>query len=601
MPTAVRWGEKVRHRKATRWACRIQIRALGADSVRQLAALVLLATSPHVLGQAVDPLRVGEEGLRRQEERGREQQRSIAPRADELVPAIKAHRPGELPEESPCFPIQEIRLVGPDSGEFAWLTGAATPYLRKCIGAQGLGVIARELDEKLRRAGHVTSRVALPPQNLQSGELHILVQAGRVARVEMVEGSQSSVKDERWGTWRNAFPMRPGDVLDIRDLEQGVENMKRLPSQQVTTRLEPGEEPGSSVVVVERPPAAWSDRVRGAASLDNSGGAALGRAQLGLNASLDNPLGLNDVLTLGLNTNAQRPSSTHRSQSGSVGYSIPWGYTLLSVNSSSNRFAQYVQGTTVRFLSSGRSAQAEARLQHVLWRTSSSKMTLQGAVSTRRAVSYLDDVEVVVQRRRTTNAELGIGLKHLFSSSMVELDVAHRRGVGWGGAQDDFATAAAGGLTLRPRVWTFDVGYTTEWRVADVPVQYGARIRGQLTRDTTLSVDQFSIGSRSSVRGFNGDTVLIAENGMLVRNEWTTPLRLPGPVQISGLLALDLGRVWGPSDLVLAGNKLAGGAVGLRGRWASTYFDLTLGVPLLQPANFPARRATVYLSLTQTF
>src|SRR5690606_38460483 len=116
-------------------------------------------------------------------------------------------------------------------------------------------------------------------------------------------------EDARWGTWRNAFPMSAGDILDIRDLEQGVEQMRRVPSQQVRTRLEPGAEPDTTVVVIERRVGGWRDRVRGGATVDNAGGAALGRAQFSGHLALDNPLGLNDVLSASLSSNLQRPDA----------------------------------------------------------------------------------------------------------------------------------------------------------------------------------------------------------------------------------------------------------------------------------------------------
>lgn len=259
------------------------------------------------------------------------------------------------------------------------------PYLRRCVGVQGLSFIAAQMDQKLRDLGFATTRVALPAQNLRTGQLLVHIEAGRVADIRPVRGDATPAT--QWGTWRNAFPVAAGDILNVRDLEQGVENMKRLPSQSVATRLEPGDVPGSSVLYIERKGGALPDRLRGGATLDNSGSASLGRTQLSANVAFDNPLGLNDVVTASLNTNAEQPTATHRSQSASVSYSVPWGYNLLTLNASNSRFAQYVQGTTVRFLSSGRSQSAEARLQRTVLRTASTRVGIYGAVSTRRAIS----------------------------------------------------------------------------------------------------------------------------------------------------------------------------------------------------------------------
>lgn len=601
----------------------------AADRLRVLAALAChlalycgpLAAQPtaQTTAQPAAPIpgqtpeQAALEGIRRQESRSRDQQKALEPQASELVPdagKAGAAPKGEFPQDTPCFKVNELALTGQDAGRFGWLLDAAMPYLRRCVGVRGLSYIAAELDQQLRDRGYVTTRVGLPPQNLQSGQLQVHVQVGRVADIRMVnadlptpQGQRTgpAAPDERWGTWRNAFPVAAGDVLNVRDLEQGVENMKRLPSQSVATRLEPGDVPGASVVIIERKAGGLHDRVRGGLTLDNSGGPSLGRAQLSANLAVDNPGGVNDVVSVGLNTNAQQPNGTHRSQGVTFNYSVPWGYGLLSLNASASRFAQYVQGTTVRFLSSGASSSAEARLQHTLWRDASAKLTGHVSVSTRRAESWLDDVEVVVQRRRTTNVEAGLNYKHLFEKSSLELDLAVRRGVSWRGAQDDFATAQAGGLTLRPQIWSLNGNWATGFALAGRALQYSASLRSQFTGDTTLSVDQIAIGGRSSVRGFDGDAALLAENGVVLRNEITTPLKLWDGLDITALLALDYGRVWGPSDVFLAGNRLAGLGLGLRGRAGSRQFEVTLATPLYRPRGFQSRRLNVYASLTQEF
>jgi len=554
---------------------------------------------------APTPAQTIEEGLRRQGERSRELQKALQPKADELSPGKAQGAKAEFPKESPCFTVNELTLGGKDAGRFTWLLDSALPYLRRCVGVKGLSHIAAELDARLRELGFATTRVALPPQNLQTGQLLIHIEAGRVADIRMVRADgaarTATAPDDRWGTWRNAFPLAAGDILNVRDLEQGVESMKRLPSQSVTTRLEPGEAPGTSILYVERQTGALKDRLRGGATLDNSGGASLGRTQLSAHLAFDNPLGLNDVVTASLNTNAEQPTATRRSQSASVSYSLPWGYNLLTLNASNSRFAQYVQGTTVRFLSSGRSQSAEARLQRTVLRTASTKLGLYGAVSTRRAISYLDDVEVVIQRRRTTSVEAGLNYKHLFEKSSLELDLGLRRGMPWHGAQEDFESAQDGGLTLRPKVWTLSGAYATDINLAGRPAQYSANLRAQHTRNTTLSVDQMAIGGRSSVRGFDGDAVLLAENGVTLRNEITTPVKLWSGMDTTALLAIDYGRVWGPSDILLTGKKLAGLALGLKGRRGATQFEVTLATPLAKPEGFATRDLSLYLSLTQGF
>ncbi|WP_245845217.1 ShlB/FhaC/HecB family hemolysin secretion/activation protein, partial [Noviherbaspirillum humi] len=419
------------------------------------------------------PADIAQEGLRRQEERAREQQQHLKPDADLLQAAKPTTISDKLPEESPCFPIQGVELTGPDAAKFAWLADAALPYLRQCAGAAGLRQIASALDARLIEQGYVTSRASLPQQNLKEGILTIRLHVGRIAGISMNQAGNPKAPDAAWGTWRNAFPVSDGDILNVRDLEQGVEQMKRLPSQAVATELEPGEEPDTSrlrILRILRQAGTFRQRLRGGITLDNSGSRAVGKPQLSAYASLDNALGLNDIFSLSANSNIESLRPDHRSQSLNLQYTIPWGYNTFTLSRSHNRFAQVVQGTTARFLSNGSSDSADLRWHRILLRTSSAKAGAYALVGTRRASSYLDDVELIVQRRRTTNLETGITYKQLLGAASVDLEIGHRQGINWRGAQDDLPTAAEGGLTVRPTITVASAGLSLPFTLAGRPM-----------------------------------------------------------------------------------------------------------------------------------
>lgn len=560
------------------------------------AAPAELASTPVVAG----PSQAVEEGLRLQEERERLRQQPLQPKADVLIPETPSRLSTDLPDESPCFVIDEIALTSGDAQALSWLGDTAQPFLHRCAGIEGLRKIAATLNAKLIEFGYATSRVSLPEQNLKEGRLVLRLHVGRVAAVRMVTPATGEA-DESWGTWRNAFPVSKGDILNVRDLEQGLEQMKRLPSQSVTTRLEPGPRADTSVVTLVRQTGGLSDRLRGGVILDNSGNRTLGRTQLFGYAAFDNPLGLNDMLNLTASSNAEQPDPDHRSQSLGGSYSIPFGYNTFTLTRSHSRFAQRVQGTTARFLSSGKSDITEARAHHTAFRTASAKFGIYAAVSTRRSNSYLDDVELIVQRRRTTYVETGITSRQLLGRGSVDVDLGYRRGVSWGDAQDDLPIAAEGGLTLRPTIWMLNAAYHQPFTLGGWPFQYTTTLRGQHTGDTTLVTDQIAIGHRWSVRGFDGDSVLLAENGFFHRNDLSTPVSWLRGVDTAAYLGVDHGRVWGASDAFLIGNRLVGAALGMRGKWKALQFDAALGAPLYKPDGFKTGNWNPYLSMTYVF
>ena len=518
-----------------------------------------------------------------------------------ILPAAFAQAPAAIAQESPCQEVARIKLVGAGAGRFNWLADVAEPWLGHCLGTEGIGQLAAAMESRMHQRGYVINRILVPPQSLEGGELRLYLHAVRVEDVQFTQNDAKRSPDDSWGTWWNAFPLGRGDFLNKRDLEQGVEQMQRLPGQAVSTELAPGSAPDRVTVRILRQPASLSELWRGALTLDNSGSRALGRSQLSAQLELAQPLGLSDLLALSGTTNAINPGPGHRNQSLAFEYSIPWGYNTFTFSQNHSRFAQLVQGTTVRFLSSGNSNGAQLRWHYKLFQADKAKGGLFAAVSTRRSASFIDDVELGFQRRRTTTLEGGVTYGLRWGEASGEFELGYRRGMPWRGAQEDLPAASAGGPTLRPRLWTVSGAISFPFSIVEMPVLYALKLRAQHTRDTTLSIDQIAIGNRYTVRGFDGEAVLQGESGYFARNEWSVPGRYGGDVATQYYAGIDAGRIWGPSSFTPAGSWLGGAVLGLRATWRRLHADLALGMPLHKPAGFETGRWNAYLMLSQVF
>jgi hemolysin activation/secretion protein len=164
-------------------------------------------------------------------------------------------------------------------------------YAGQCVDKYGTNVLTKGLQQTIVSHGYITTRLLLPEQDLASGTLRLTLVPGVIRNVRFAEPIA-------WGTWKDAFPTRPGDVLDLYDLEQGVEQMKRAASQDGDMKIEPTEQPGERDIVLSVKQSKPRSVV---ASVDNSGSRATGKLQGNLSIGLDNLLGLNDVRALRAN------------------------------------------------------------------------------------------------------------------------------------------------------------------------------------------------------------------------------------------------------------------------------------------------------------
>jgi hemolysin activation/secretion protein len=392
--------------------------------------------------------------------------------------------------------------------------------------------------------------------------------------------------------WRSAFAARPGDLLNLRDIEQGLEQMKRLPSQDVSIDIAPGAAPGESdIVLTVQRAKPW----RLGLSLDDAGAKATGRLQASLNAAFDNLLGLNDLFNVSLNSDAEQEAQKRGTRGRSLMYSVPWGYWTLTLSDSVSHYLQTIKGVNQSFRSSGDSQNQEVKLQRLVHRDQAGQTTLQFRTLHRSSRSYIEDTEILVQRRRTTSAELGVTHRQYLGTTQLDLALAHRQGVPWFGGQSDAVGHSADAPTLGYQLQTLDVTATTPFAIGTQSVRWLGILHGQTTRDVLYPADFIAIGNRYTVRGFDGNATLAAERGWFLRNELQLALADSGQSAYAGI---DHGRVSGPSAQALAGRQLTGAVLGLRGAGHGFNYDFFAGWAIAKPEGFSTSRPVIGFQLS---
>jgi hemolysin activation/secretion protein len=423
--------------------------------------------------------------------------------------------------------------------------------------------------------------------------LHLLVHEGRVSQIRFAQGHGQRA------TRFNTLPIRAGDVLNLRDLEQGLENLKRVPTVQADIAVEPGSEPGLSELVV-RHEQAFPFRLH--VSLDDSGQRSTGTYQGAITVSVDNPFTLSDLFYFTAHGAVGGQSAGTRGNSGHVAhYSVPWGLNLWSFNSSRSQYRQTVAGALQDYTYSGQSQQWDVRLSRVVQRDQQGKTTAAMRGFHRQSRNFIDDTEVEVQRRAVSGVDLSVSHRRSVGAGHWEAQLTHRQGIkAWGALPAP--EEAFGEGTGQMRMWLLDAQLSQAFLVGGQRWTYQAQLRRQWHQTPLTPQDRMAIGGRYTVRGFDGNQVLSGDSGTLLRQEVATPL---GSSPFSVYAGVDWGRVGGPAAERLAGRELMGGVLGLRvhgqaGR-VQTHLDLFVGRPLKQPEGLVTARRVMGFTLSTQF
>lgn len=560
-------------------------------------ALLTVITAGNVYAQAPatpppDVRLRGEQQERLQQGRDETQRRQLQASPNTLTPPISEQRRSWPERESPCLAIHDIALVGDSSEAFQWvladLNAGPDPAVGRCLGVGGFNVAAERAQQALMARGFVTSRIVFEAQNLFSGLLTLTLLPGRIRAIRF------ATPDDRANAW-NAVPAQPGDLLNLRDVEQALENFKRVPTAEADIQIEPADVPGQSDLVIS-----WRQSLpfRLNVTLDDSGSRATGRYQGSVTLSHDHWWTLNDLFYVTINRDLGGGHAGDRGTQGHTAhYSLPWEYWLLGVTQSASRYHQSVAGLNQDYVYSGHNNSADLKLSRLVYRDASRKTTASLKGWLRQSKNFIDDTEVQTQRRATGGWELGLGHKEFVGRTTLDVNLAHKRGTGAFSAMPAPEEAFDEG-TSRMRITTLDVSFTAPFKLASQKLRYAGALRVQRNGTPLTPQDRFAIGGRYSVRGFDGESSLSAERGWTLRNDLGWAL---GETGHEAYLGVDFGTVSGLSARFLVGRSLAGAVLGVRGQLDRLSYDVFIGRPISQPNAFRSASVTAGFSLAASF
>ncbi len=498
-------------------------------------------------------------------------------------------------EEAPCRVIDTLVLQGDASEHFQWALAAADrqndPARGRCLGPSGIALVIQRIQQAILERGYVTTRVLTEKQDIRDGTLTLTLLPGRIRHIRFEDGTPS-----RATLW-NAMPAKPGDILNVRELEQGLDNFKRLPTAEADLIINAAQDAdaarGESDVIIQ-----WKQALpfRMNLSFDDAGSKYTGKHQAALTLAYDHWWTLNDLFYVSVNQAIGGGLPGDRgSLAQTVHYSVPWKAWLLSATANKFEYHQTVAGLNQDYNYHGSGNNHDLTITRLLYRNSISKTSASLRWWSRESRNFIDDAEVRPQRRDTGGWELGLNHRLKLGAASIDANLAARRGTGAFGSRTAPEEAFGEG-TSRMQILRADATLSVPFRLASQRLRYGAGWRAQWNGTPLTPQDRFAIGSRYTVRGFDGEFFLSGDSGWFLRQELGLSL---APIASELYAGIDTGKVGGRSTATLLGNRLTGAVIGLRGTAARVSWDLFVARPIDKPEGFRTSSTTAgfYLSL----
>jgi len=439
------------------------------------------------------------------------QQRELDNDFQQLAPQLKEQVP--LAPEGPCFTIQTISFVGVNGLEEYMLEKVKEvthEYVGRCMYLAEMSDIVKQVNRYFLDKGFVTTRAFLPEQSLQEGELLIRVIVGSV------QSLQSDTLTQRNLSW--AFPLEQGEILNLRDIEQGLDQVNRLASNHSTIKLTPGDMPGESIVQVNN---IEGRRFHARFSVDGTsvqqGDDYRGRVDL----FADDLAGINDLLIINYNESlAERNRALSRG--AGFDYSFPWHYNLFSFSGNRFEYENVVEGANQNFDVTGDNTALTLLANHTLFRNRSIKLDLATSLTTKDINNYIADTRIDVSSRQLSILKAEAKHKqYAWSDTTVFINLSIEKGLDILGADDDSSTQHPNKAQFLKYGFYSNISKPLAldvlgvWRVA-ASGQY------QYTRDRLPSSEQILVSSSSQMTGY-GPLNLTGNVGGWLRCDLETP------------------------------------------------------------------------------
>lgn len=476
----------------------------------------------------------------------------------------KAYDLESIPVEKNCFKINDLVLdnnflrKNPQSAIKERVIG-------RCVGPLGINKIAGALQDYYIDAGYVTTRVSVPSQNIASGILKLSVDAGRIENV-IIEGNDIL-------PW--ILPFRKDDILNIRDIEQGLENLQQVPGVDVKIDIEPGSKAGySNVLINTHRFKKWSVK----AIYDNWGDEATGRYRASAIGYLFNAAKSGDLFYL-----AGAKSTTGQYENISTYYSLPASYWNYSFYYSTSKSKQNIPLTWATLDYVGDSEYWSAKAARTIYRDSSRKVTGNAEFIRRHYTYKIAGEELALQKRNMGNVKFGITYKQQLADGDLAATLSWQRFLTWFGGEKT-PDMMYGNVSSISQLFNFEGNYRKQLSNS----LYSMAFFSQYTPNELTLQDQLTVGNRWSVRGFENSAGLTGNTGFFVQNTLYRPL---GSLPASYYAGVDLGQV--KEDNRYGDEVIAGGAIGIQGNIKSLEYDVSVSSPFKYPGDLNVDKANV--------
>ncbi|WP_057460728.1 ShlB/FhaC/HecB family hemolysin secretion/activation protein [Pseudovibrio sp. POLY-S9] len=441
--------------------------------------------------------------------REREEQQ-IRTRANEAEEGVKLGATPDLQPHvsgAPCFPIDAINVEGATQLSKQGVERLIAPYANSCMGLADIDNLLVTISQAYVAKGLITSRAYLPDQDIKSRKLHVVVVEGIVEDIAYAEVRGEVLTDGPKRKIKLALPIKQGELLQLRDIEQGVDQMNKLASANVQLDIAPGQQIGGSQLRLVNQ---IEDETRLTVRTNYDRSLGFTNKTVDVLFEQDDLLGLNEAWFVGY-------SGSNSSNSLSASLRVPYGYWDTSASLSYSDNAQVLTSSSLLY---SPTLAASLSVDRLVKRSATRKLYVKTQADYSKLRRFINTSELNAQE--LVGFRTGVASEFFASGSYLLLEAGAKVG-----HQLEFAGKSPGAVHREFAIFDAQAVYR---KGLNKNLALFAHLRGQYASSPLFSRDQLSLGGIASMRGLGG-------------------LSVSGEQGMTGTIELSIANPLGPEDL----------------------------------------------------
>ncbi|MCB8565775.1 ShlB/FhaC/HecB family hemolysin secretion/activation protein [Fusobacterium ulcerans] len=468
------------------------------------------------------------------------------------------------------------------------------PLKKRYIGKKGgksILNLMKELENLYLEEGYISVRVKIDMEksNIPEGRIFLKVIEGHVEDIRFKdEKNQDKLKIF------TSFPISRGQILNINDLDQGIDNLNSVSSNNARLDITAGEELGGSIVEIDNHK---TKKISGAINYNDLGQKSTGKDRIKFSLIFDDILGINDSFA----STYQRKLGNNRkykdNENFSFYYRVPIKYWEFSISKDQSEYLSTIESFAHTYEITGVSKNINYSARRIIKRNSDGKTSVGVTLTNKETKNYFDGIKLITSSRKLSILKADISHNRRLYNGVFYGSLTYHEGIKKFGAERD---ENKGDYSPRAQFqkYTADLSWYKPFMIKEQRFSYRVSFSGQYSDDILYSSEKLGIGDDTTVRGFKENSIM-GDKGFYLRNEIGCSYKFLEP-----FIAYDYGRVkdvYKDDYYEKNGSEMSGATIGVRMYLNNFDMSFSYSKPLTAPAYIKKNTHEIYFSMSARF